>query len=144
MPSATRRLRRSLRTLLAIPRLASSSSKRWSPRATSRMISSVQRSPTTSSARAIEQTWPSYVRLSTNTTLPRACLKQAGSDRVTGVKQGREHEPYMATDPSREYTRSWCPSGEIEYLELGDGTRLRYLHTGSGTSVLVLLHTVRT
>ena len=50
----------------------------------------------------------------------------------------------MATDPSREYTRSWCPSGEIEYLELGDGTRLRYLHTGSGTSVLVLLHTVRT
>src|SRR5262249_8898831 len=53
-------------------------------------------------------------------------------------------ELHMATDPSREYTRSWCPSGEIDYLELADGTRLRYLRTGSGRSALVLLHTVRT
>src|SRR5215471_11473836 len=144
MPSATRRLRRSLRTLLAIPRLASSSSNRWSPRATSRMISSVQRSPITSSARAIEQTCPSYVRFSTDATLPLACFKQAGSDKVTCVKQANSTEPHMATDPSREYTRSWCPSGEIDYLELADGTRLRYLRTGSGTAALVLLHTVRT
>ena len=50
----------------------------------------------------------------------------------------------MTTDPSREYTRSWCPSGEIDDVELADGTRLRYLQTGSGPSVLVLLHTVRT
>jgi pimeloyl-ACP methyl ester carboxylesterase len=50
----------------------------------------------------------------------------------------------MATDPSREYTKGWCPSGEIDYIELADGTRLRYLHTGSGLPVLVLLHTVRT
>jgi pimeloyl-ACP methyl ester carboxylesterase len=50
----------------------------------------------------------------------------------------------MATDPSREYTRSWCPSGELDYLELADGTRLRYLRSGAGPSVLVLLHTVRT
>jgi pimeloyl-ACP methyl ester carboxylesterase len=50
----------------------------------------------------------------------------------------------MATDPSREYTRRWCPSGEIDDVELGDGTRLRCLRSGSGPSVLVLLHTVRT
>jgi len=50
----------------------------------------------------------------------------------------------MPTDPSREYTRSWCPSGEIDDVELADGTRLRCLRTGSGPAVLVLLHTVRT
>src|SRR5512132_2314624 len=46
--------------LRATPRLSWSSSKRRIPRNTSRMISSVQRSPTISSARAIEQFWPSY------------------------------------------------------------------------------------
>jgi pimeloyl-ACP methyl ester carboxylesterase len=45
--------------------------------------------------------------------------------------------------PDDEYTRTWSPSGEIEYAALGDGTRLRYLKTGSGPP-LVLLHTVRT
>jgi pimeloyl-ACP methyl ester carboxylesterase len=45
--------------------------------------------------------------------------------------------------PDSKYTRSWSPSGEIEYATLGDGTRLRYLKTGSG-SPLLLLHTVRT
>jgi len=51
----------------------------------------------------------------------------------------------MGTDsrPNREYTRTWCPSGEIEYATLADGTRLRYLKAGSGPA-LVLLHTVRT
>jgi pimeloyl-ACP methyl ester carboxylesterase len=43
-----------------------------------------------------------------------------------------------------EYTRAWCPSGEIEYAMLGEGTRLRYLRVGSGRSALILLHTVRT
>ena len=42
------------------------------------------------------------------------------------------------------YTRSWSPSGDIEYATLASGTRLRYLKTGSGPTRLVLLHTVRT
>src|SRR5262245_30037281 len=43
-----------------------------------------------------------------------------------------------------EYTRTWCPSGDLEYLQLADGRRLRYLRTGSAEAPLVLLHTVRT
>jgi pimeloyl-ACP methyl ester carboxylesterase len=52
----------------------------------------------------------------------------------------------MATQerPDSEYTRTWSPSGEIEYAPLAGGTRLRYLKTGSGPTPLVLLHTVRT
>jgi pimeloyl-ACP methyl ester carboxylesterase len=42
-----------------------------------------------------------------------------------------------------DYTRTWSPSGEIEYATLTDGTRLRYLKAGSGPA-LILLHTVRT
>jgi len=42
------------------------------------------------------------------------------------------------------YTRSWSPSGDIEYAALAGGTRLRYLKTGSGSTRLVLVHTVRT
>src|SRR3989442_7950761 len=45
--------------------------------------------------------------------------------------------------PNSDYTRTWSPSGEIEYAKLGDGTRLRYLTAGSGPA-LILLHTVRT
>jgi len=45
--------------------------------------------------------------------------------------------------PHAEYTRTWAPSGEIAYTTLVDGTRLRYLKTGSGPP-LILLHTVRT
>jgi pimeloyl-ACP methyl ester carboxylesterase len=45
--------------------------------------------------------------------------------------------------PDRDYTRTWSSSGEIEYATVADGTRLRYLKTGSGPS-LILLHTVRT
>jgi pimeloyl-ACP methyl ester carboxylesterase len=45
--------------------------------------------------------------------------------------------------PDSKYTRTWSPSGEIEYAALGDGTRTRYLKTGSGPP-LMLLHTVRT
>ena len=52
----------------------------------------------------------------------------------------------MGTDsrPDSEYTRTWSPSGEIEYATLTDGTRLRYLRAGSGPTALTLLHTVRT
>jgi pimeloyl-ACP methyl ester carboxylesterase len=48
------------------------------------------------------------------------------------------HDP-----PAVSYTRTWCPSGEINYLRLRSGARLRYLTVGSGPP-LVLLHTVRT
>jgi pimeloyl-ACP methyl ester carboxylesterase len=49
----------------------------------------------------------------------------------------------MGPQPDSDYTRTWSPAGEIEYATLGDGTRLRYLRTGSGPN-LILLHTVRT
>jgi pimeloyl-ACP methyl ester carboxylesterase len=45
--------------------------------------------------------------------------------------------------PNGEYTRTWSPSGEIDYATLADGTRVRYLKAGSGRA-LILLHTVRT
>src|SRR5262249_22078865 len=45
--------------------------------------------------------------------------------------------------PDARYTGTWAPSGEIAYSTLADGTRLRYLKTGSGPP-LILLHTVRT
>src|SRR5438552_8101254 len=47
-------------------------------------------------------------------------------------------------EPNSAYTRTWSPSGEIEYATLADGTRLRYLKAGSGPAALILLHTVRT
>jgi pimeloyl-ACP methyl ester carboxylesterase len=46
--------------------------------------------------------------------------------------------------PNSDYTRTWSPSGEIEYAKLADGSRLRYLRVGSGQTMLILLHTVRT
>src|SRR5919198_2438524 len=50
----------------------------------------------------------------------------------------------MESRPNSDYTRTWSPSGEIEYAKLADGTRLRYLKAGSGPTGLVLVHTVRT
>jgi pimeloyl-ACP methyl ester carboxylesterase len=50
----------------------------------------------------------------------------------------------MESRPDSDYTRTWSPSGEIEYAKLADGTRLRYLKAGSGPTPLILLHTVRT
>jgi pimeloyl-ACP methyl ester carboxylesterase len=49
----------------------------------------------------------------------------------------------MSVTYSDSYTRSWSPDGEITYLTLSDGTRLRHLKIGSGPA-LVLLHTLRT
>ena len=46
-------------------------------------------------------------------------------------------------EPNSDYTRTWSPSGKIEYATLADGTCLRYLEAGSGPA-LILLHTVRT
>src|ERR671937_155116 len=45
--------------------------------------------------------------------------------------------------PNSDYTKTWFPSGEVEYATLADGSRLRYLKAGSGPA-LILLHTVRT
>ncbi len=50
----------------------------------------------------------------------------------------------MESRPNSDYTRTWSPSGEIDYAGLADGTRLRYLKAGSGPMALILLHTVRT
>jgi pimeloyl-ACP methyl ester carboxylesterase len=50
----------------------------------------------------------------------------------------------LTTSAESDYTRTWSPSGEIEYAKLADGTRLRYLKAGSGPTPLILLHTVRT
>jgi pimeloyl-ACP methyl ester carboxylesterase len=50
----------------------------------------------------------------------------------------------MESRPDSDYTRTWSPSGEIEYAKPADGTRLRYLKAGSGPMPLILLHTVRT
>jgi pimeloyl-ACP methyl ester carboxylesterase len=46
--------------------------------------------------------------------------------------------------PDSDYTRTWSPSGELGYVKLADGTRLRYLKVGSGPTALIMLHTVRT
>jgi pimeloyl-ACP methyl ester carboxylesterase len=56
----------------------------------------------------------------------------------------RDPADRKASKPAAEYTRKWSPSGDLEYLELADGMRLRYLRTGSEGAPLVLLHTVRT
>jgi len=50
----------------------------------------------------------------------------------------------MESEPDSDYTRTWSPSGEIEYAKLANGRRLRYLKAGSGATALILLHTVRT
>jgi pimeloyl-ACP methyl ester carboxylesterase len=55
-----------------------------------------------------------------------------------------EEEMGLPSRPNIDYTRMWSPSGEIEYTTMADGSRLRYLKTGSGPTPLILLHTVRT
>src|SRR5262245_20900401 len=49
----------------------------------------------------------------------------------------------MADNSATAYTRRWCGNGEIAFLALSSGTRLRYLKVGGGPSLL-LLHTLRT
>ena len=49
----------------------------------------------------------------------------------------------MSVTYTENYTRSWSPDGEIAFLTMSDGTRIRYLKTGSGPT-LVLIHTLRT
>ena len=51
----------------------------------------------------------------------------------------------MRTDEraAHEYTETWCKDGEIGYVVLSSGARVRYLRVGVGPP-LVLMHTVRT
>jgi pimeloyl-ACP methyl ester carboxylesterase len=49
----------------------------------------------------------------------------------------------MSVTYTDTYTRNWSPDGDISFLTLSDGRRLRYLKTGKGPT-LVLLHTLRT
>jgi pimeloyl-ACP methyl ester carboxylesterase len=44
---------------------------------------------------------------------------------------------------AHDYTESWCDGGEIGYVTLSGGARVRYLRAGTGPP-LVLMHTVRT
>jgi pimeloyl-ACP methyl ester carboxylesterase len=46
-------------------------------------------------------------------------------------------------DAAHAYTETWCKGGEIGYVEVNGGARVRYLRVGSGPP-LVLMHTVRT
>jgi pimeloyl-ACP methyl ester carboxylesterase len=59
------------------------------------------------------------------------------------VSAERKNAP-TGSPANSDYTRTWSPSGEVDYATLADGTRLRYLKIGSGPRQLVLLHTVRT
>jgi pimeloyl-ACP methyl ester carboxylesterase len=43
---------------------------------------------------------------------------------------------------AHDYTETWCKSGEIGYVTLSGGARVRYLRVGTGAP-LVLMHTVR-
>jgi pimeloyl-ACP methyl ester carboxylesterase len=56
----------------------------------------------------------------------------------------KESTKETRSGPDSDYTCTWSPSGEIDYLTLADGTRLRYLKAGSGPAALIMLHTVRT
>jgi pimeloyl-ACP methyl ester carboxylesterase len=44
---------------------------------------------------------------------------------------------------AHDYTESWCDGGEIGYVTLSGGARVRYLRAGTGPP-LVLMHTART
>lgn len=49
----------------------------------------------------------------------------------------------MSVTDTERYTRTWSPEGDIGFVALSDGSRLRYLKTGKGPTLL-LVHTLRT
>jgi pimeloyl-ACP methyl ester carboxylesterase len=70
-------------------------------------------------------------------------MEAANIDRASSRRR-KETTTGTPSHPNSEYTRTWSPSGEIEFAPLRDGSRLRYLKAGSGPTPLILLHTVRT
>src|SRR5262249_18191303 len=46
----------------------------------------------------------------------------------------------MAADNATTYTRRWCGTGEIAFLTLPSGTRLRYLKVGGRSVALAASH----
>ena len=63
---------------------------------------------------------------------------------MTTTNEGIELGPTRnESEAARAYTETWCERGEIEYIVLSGGTRVRYLRVGKGPS-LVLVHTLRT
>src|SRR6266516_3078116 len=81
-------------------------------------------------------------------TAPQCSTRAVRPSALSGPERAppyRRKEITMRTEsePNSDYTRTWSPSGEIEYATLADGTRLRYLKAGSGPAQ-ILLHTVRT
>jgi pimeloyl-ACP methyl ester carboxylesterase len=65
-------------------------------------------------------------------------------DQLSSRLAAKESRIETGSGPDNDYTRTWSPSGEVDYLELADGTRMRYLKAGSGPTALIMLHTVRT
>jgi pimeloyl-ACP methyl ester carboxylesterase len=63
---------------------------------------------------------------------------------MTTTNEGIELGPTRnENEAARAYTETWCERGEIDYIVLSGGTRVRYLRVGKGPS-LVLVHTLRT
>jgi pimeloyl-ACP methyl ester carboxylesterase len=56
------------------------------------------------------------------------------------IEVGRTRDENKA---ARDYTETWCKRGEIDYVLLSGGARVRYLRVGRGPP-LVLMHTLRT
>src|SRR4029077_704968 len=50
--------------------------------------------------------------------------------RVHGRRWHSQERIRMAADNATTYTRRWCGTGEIAFLTLSSGTRLRYLKVG--------------
>jgi pimeloyl-ACP methyl ester carboxylesterase len=63
---------------------------------------------------------------------------------MTTTDEGIELGPTRdENEAARAYTETWCKRGEIDYVLLSGGARVRYLRVGRGPP-LVLMHTLRT
>jgi len=71
-------------------------------------------------------------------------LAQTRKDERVPAVSGERGDDRTGSGAESGYTRTWSPSGEIECATLVDGTRLRYLKSGSDPTALILVHTVRT